>query len=80
MQGDPIQVIRRRNLRRLIAELRGDGVSQWKALAISLGIEPAVLDDIRTGGPISDTVAREIEWAMQRPARWLDRTSTGELA
>jgi|APAra7269097451_1048561.scaffolds.fasta_scaffold101380_1 hypothetical protein len=80
MQGDPLQTIRRNNLRRLIAELRADGISQWRALAQSLGVDPAVLDDIRTGAPIPDALAREIEWAMQRPFRWLDRASHGELA
>lgn len=79
MPADAIQVIRRRNLRRLVAELRAEGITAWKGLAVALGIDPGVLDDIRTGGPISDATAREIEWAMQRPARWLDRAMPNEL-
>ncbi|UPG88127.1 hypothetical protein L2Y96_11930 [Luteibacter aegosomaticola] len=80
MPVDAVQVIRRRNLRLLVAELRADGITQWKALAQALGIDPGVLDDIRTGATISDPLAREIEWAMQRPAHWMDRASHGELA
>lgn len=80
MPGDPIQTIRRRNLRLLVAELRADGITQWKPIAHALGIDPLLLDDIRTGGPISDSVAREVEWAMQRPADWMDHAAPNELA
>jgi hypothetical protein len=32
-----------------------------------------VLAELRKGGDVSDAMAREIEWAMNRPPGWLDR-------
>jgi len=45
----------------------------WRALGKVLGgISGNDLKAMVTGEPITDKVAREMEWAMHRPAGWMD--------
>ncbi|KJV32510.1 hypothetical protein [Luteibacter yeojuensis] len=69
---DPLQAIRRTNLRRLIVELKGDGIATSKALARALGMACHTLADLREGAHITAALARDIEWAMNLPRHWLD--------
>ncbi|MGN6479203.1 hypothetical protein [Luteibacter sp.] len=38
------------------------------------GLHGDELARLLQGAPISDAIAREMEWAMHRPARWKDQT------
>lgn len=67
------QAHRRANLRRLLVELESDGIESNLLIDQVLGLRTGVLADLRKGGDITDSTAREIEWAMNRPPGWLDR-------
>jgi plasmid maintenance system antidote protein VapI len=72
MLTDPLQATRRTNLRRLIAELKADGIATKKALARALGMPADTLDDLCHGAHVTAALARDIEWAMNLPRHWLD--------
>jgi hypothetical protein len=67
------QVHRRINLQHLSRQLAAEGVESLAAQGAALGyLTETELRNLLDGEPISDTVAREIEWAVQRPEGWLD--------
>jgi hypothetical protein len=72
---DPaLQTRRRANLRHLIEALDREGVQSWAAQAgILADMSGPALRAVMEGGPVSNALAREIEWAMHRPNGWLDR-------
>ena len=78
---DPaLQTQRRANLRHLIEALDHEGVQSWAAQAdILAGMTGPALRAVMEGGPVSNALAREIEWAMQRPSGWLDRVPEDTL-
>lgn len=68
-----VQWVRRRNLLRLIDQLVGEGLGTWPAMAHTLcNLSGPALRAATRDGRISDALAREMEWAMQRPAGWMD--------
>lgn len=71
---DPtVQAIRRARLRALIDELDGDGVRSWSELGQILAVlDGAALQRLLNGSPITDELAREMEWAMHKPVGWMD--------
>ncbi|MGN6482379.1 hypothetical protein [Luteibacter sp.] len=70
-----VQWTRRRNLLRVIDQLVGEGLGSWPALAHTLcNMRGEELRAATREGRITDALAREIEWAMQRPLGWLDAT------
>jgi hypothetical protein len=69
-----LQTRRRANLRHLIQSLNDEGIQSWSAqAAIFANMTGPQLQALMEGDPISDALAREIEWAMHRPSGWLDR-------
>lgn len=70
-----VQWTRRRNLLRVIDQLVGEGLGSWAAMAHTLcNMRGDELRAVTREGRITDALAREIEWAMQRPRGWLDAT------
>lgn len=70
-----LQPVRHDNLKRLIAELAADGVHSDQERGQILGrLRGEELARLLQGAPISDAIAREMEWAMHRPTRWMDQT------
>jgi hypothetical protein len=74
----PTQARRRRNLRRLLDELKRDGIPSRTRLCL-LGLTEDHFDAICSGEPIDDNLARYMEWAMHRPRGWVDREDEDEL-
>lgn len=70
---DSLQINRRANLRSIIEELESDGVDSALLIDQVLGMATGTVANIRKGAEITDAMAREIEWAMNRPSGWLDR-------
>lgn len=70
---DSVQLNRRGNLRVLLRELEGDGLESTLLAEHVLGLPTGTVSGLRNGVDITDAMAREIEWAMNRPAGWLDR-------
>lgn len=71
---------RRANLRHLMHVLDEEGVLSWDAQGkILAGISGMHLLGLLRGDPFTDELAREIEWAMNRPAGWLDRSPQSAL-
>lgn len=69
----PLQLRRLANLRRLIEQLQREGLRTRDAQADALGgLTAERLDAFLAGAPVTDALAREIEWIMHRPRRWLD--------
>jgi hypothetical protein len=69
-----LQTRRRANLRHLIQSLEEEGVQSASAqAAILANMTGPQLQALMDGDAISYTLAREIEWAMNRPSGWLDR-------
>ncbi|HXS18995.1 MAG TPA: hypothetical protein VN764_17475 [Polyangiaceae bacterium] len=69
-----LQTRRRANLRHLIQSLDEEGVQSVDAkAAIVANMTGRQLQGLMEGDTISDTLAREIEWGMNRPNGWLDR-------
>ncbi|MGA7437038.1 MAG: hypothetical protein WBW32_02785 [Luteibacter sp.] len=68
-----MQTHRRANLSRLLFELESDGIESNLLIDQVLGLRTGVLASVRKGADIPDAIAREIEWAMNRPPGWLDR-------
>lgn len=71
--GALVQAIRRANLRRVMNDLAKEGIETTFHLAQVLGLSTHVLTRLRAGAAITDQLAREVEWAMNRPQGWLDR-------
>ena len=72
---------RMENLLAVLRELERDGVCSRQQQAEILGTRQIELMRILDGHPVSEVLAREIEWAMQKPDRWLDEDhrTAGEL-
>ncbi|UPG92771.1 hypothetical protein [Luteibacter aegosomatissinici] len=70
---DTLQLNRRGNLRAILLELEGDGIESALRVDQVLGLPTGTLAELREGAQVTDAMAREIEWAMNRPAGWLDR-------
>jgi hypothetical protein len=70
---DSLQINRRANLRSIIEELESDGVESALLIDQVLGMATGTVANVRKGAEITDAMAREIEWAMNRPSGWLDR-------
>lgn len=64
---------RRVNLDHLLRELESEGVESKALIDQLLGLPLGTIALIRKGEALPDKMAREIEWAMNRPAGWLDR-------
>ncbi|KJV34763.1 hypothetical protein [Luteibacter yeojuensis] len=70
---DERQSYRRSNLRHLTRQLAEEGMESLAAQGAALGyLAEQELRNLLAGAPISDAMAREIEWAVQRPEGWLD--------
>ncbi|UPG88253.1 hypothetical protein L2Y96_12570 [Luteibacter aegosomaticola] len=71
---DPIiQACRRACLLVLINELDAEGIHSWRALGKILGgLSGNDLKALVTGDPISNEIAREMEWTMHKPVGWMD--------
>jgi hypothetical protein len=76
MLPETAQAHRRANLRRLLLELESEGIESNLLIDQVLGLRTGVLAELRKGDDIPDALAREIEWAMNRPPGWLDRNPT----
>ena len=70
---ETVQANRRANLRRIVLELGSEGIESNLLIDQVLGLRTGVLAELRNGANIPDALAREIEWAMNRPPHWLDR-------
>jgi len=69
----PDQVLRSVNLAAIVAELAGDDPGGRAFAAEILDLSAAHLGAMLDGGAIPDELARDIEWAAQKPSGWLDR-------
>jgi len=68
-----IQLNRRTNLRGVLIELDWLGVCSYENQAAFLGLgKRHVLTDLLRGSDITAAAARDIEWAMQKRAGWMD--------
>jgi hypothetical protein len=63
---------RRANLVAVLHELENDGVSRLPTKAEALGVEHIDLTRVLRGATMCDRVALAIEWAVQKPAGWMD--------
>ncbi|QWT20759.1 hypothetical protein KPL74_01825 [Bacillus sp. NP157] len=77
---DELQRVRRKNLRLLLNELKGDGIRCGEVRARLLGISPDEFARLVDGAPIGDRLARDVEWAMNRPRGWLDEAAPDTIA
>jgi hypothetical protein len=66
------QAVRRANLTTVLRELETDGVFGLGLKAEVLGTTERVLESVLEGHAMPDDLAREIEWAAQKPAGWMD--------
>ncbi|WP_156128572.1 hypothetical protein [Luteibacter sp. 9133] len=73
-----LQRIRHENLLALCAVLENDKVIGTAAQANVLGVAENVLRAWLHGQLISDGLARELEWAAQRPSGWIDEDHWGQ--
>lgn len=64
--------LRRVNFFTILHELYAEGVHSVREQAAALGVSERVLDAILRGRFIEDDLAREIEWAVHKPDRWMD--------
>ena len=68
-----VQTRRRANLRHLVLQLQKDGLLSWQLVGqIIAGIDGETLAALLRGEPISNELARDIEWHANRPSGWLD--------
>jgi hypothetical protein len=67
-----LQAARQANLITVLRELETDGVVGLGLKAEVLGTTDRVLEAILEGRAMPDELAREIEWAAQKPAGWMD--------
>lgn len=72
------QLVRRVNLRRLLDELQGEGIRGPRQLVV-LGLTIAQFAAIVGGSDITDSLAGQLEWAMNRPLGWLDRLDADRI-
>lgn len=70
---DTLQLNRRVNLEKLLHELEEDGVDSKILVDQFLGLPLGTVALLCKGETMPDKMAREIEWAMNRPGGWLDR-------
>lgn len=73
-----LQRIRHSNLLALCSILGNDNVVGTAAQAAVLGVSESVLRAWLDGRLISDGLARELEWAVQRPSGWMDEDHWGQ--
>lgn len=73
LRASELQTVRRTNLRLLLNQLKTEGIQGRKLCAMMLGMTPQQFADIVDGAEIDDTLARSLEWAMNRPRGWMDR-------
>jgi hypothetical protein len=76
---DGVQLIRRANLRGALIELDWLGVCSYENQAAFLGLgKRQILTEFLRGADISGSVARDVEWAMQKRRGWMDEDHRGE--
>jgi hypothetical protein len=76
---DDIQLNRRANLRGVLIELDWLGVCSYENQASFLGLgKRQVLTELLRGGEITPSMARDMEWAMQKRKGWMDDDHRGE--
>jgi len=76
---DSVQLNRRTNLRGALIELDWLGVCSYENQASFLGLgKRMVLTELLRGADISTTIARDIEWAMQKRRGWMDEDHRDE--
>jgi hypothetical protein len=63
---------RRVNLVRVLRELEWDGAIGMRVKAEVLGTAEADIQEVLAGRAMTDLLARDIEWAAQKPALWMD--------
>jgi hypothetical protein len=63
---------RRANLNLVLKELAVEGIVGTTLAAQALGIRDAEFKAMLEGAPVSDAVARDIEWASHKPTGWMD--------
>lgn len=68
------------NLAEVVRELGGERTGGMALVAQVLGVPEASLWVLLRGAPMSDEVAKEIEWAVHKPVGWLDGAHEVELA
>jgi hypothetical protein len=77
---DDMQLNRRANLRSVLNELDWLGVCSYENQASFLGLgKRQVLTDLLRGADITPSMARDMEWAMQKRKGWMDEDHRGEL-
>lgn len=81
MNADYEQQTRRRaNLRHLTNQLAEEGEVSLAAQGAALGyLTEGELRSLLDGAHISDEIAREVEWAVQRPDGWMDASRDDPL-
>jgi hypothetical protein len=74
-----LQLNRRANLRNILIELDWVGVCSYENQASFLGLgKRNRLTDLLRGAEIGDSLARDIEWSMQKRQGWMDEDHRGE--
>lgn len=63
---------RHQRLVRLLRMLELEGSDSLRSQAERLGVSLGQLEGFLAGTPVSDDVARDIEWTMHLPTGWLD--------
>jgi hypothetical protein len=74
-----LQLNRRANLRNVLIELDWLGVCSYENQASFLGLgKRHRLTDLLRGTDIGESIARDVEWAMQRRQGWMDEDHRGD--
>lgn len=73
-----LQRIRHENLLAVCKVLDGDNVIGTAAQAEALGVAESLLRSWLNGRLITDGLARELEWSVQRPSGWMDEDHWGQ--
>lgn len=75
-----LSVLRRLNLLALLAEFAENLVAQGtttkgidQAFAERIQVSPSMLSQMKSGRPIGNKIARQVEVHCKRPAEWLDK-------
>lgn len=63
---------RQANLTTILHQLAWEGVETLHSQACVLGTSAKTLHATIMGAVMSDAMAREIEWAVHKPERWMD--------
>lgn len=67
------QTRRRANLRHLILHHQKDGLTSWDLIGeLVAGVDGETLTALIRDEPITDALARDIEWHANRPMGWMD--------